>query len=353
MRVLVYPADIAGCGYYRLIFAALHLQSLGHDVIIEWPGEDGGGFEVYFSGNVPVDFRLPHENVDVLVLQRVSHEWHTTVIPLMQSKGVAVVIDMDDDLSMIHRDNTAYWNYHPRNKGTPFSWKNTEIVCKEAAMVTVSTSTLLSKYAGHGRGMIIDNYIPERYLDIMPTQDDEPSFGWAGTIRSHPADLQVCGRAIGTLIDQGHKFKVVGPEEKVQQHLRLNEKPECTGVVSLFNWPAELAKLSVGMAPLEMSPFNTSKSRLKPLEFNSVGVPFVASPRRQYVRYQKESGGGLLAETPKEWIKAISDLMANENMRKELGDQGRAFAETQTIEQNSWRWMEAWTRAYEIQKARK
>lgn len=352
MRVLVYPADLGGCGYYRLLFAAMHLQSLGHDIVIEWPGKETG-FEVYLEDEKPIDFKLPCDNVDVIVMQRISHVWHTSVVPLMQSKGIAVVVDMDDDLSNIHRDNAAYWNYHPRNIKTPFSWKHTEQVCRAAAMVTVSTKSLLKKYAGHGRGAVIDNFIPEHYLDIVPIREHKPVFGWAGTIQSHPADLQVCGPAIRTLVNQGHKFKVIGPGHKVKEYLRLEQEPESTGVVQLANWASALTQLDVGMVPLEPSAFNTSKSRLKGLEYNSLGIPYVASSREEYRKFHRESGGGFLVDTPKTWIKAIGDLMTNETLRKELGERGRAFAETQTIEQNSWRWWEAWTQAHENLKAGK
>lgn len=258
MKVLVYPADTGGCGYYRLLFAATHLKSLGHDIQIEWPGKETG-FEVYLEDEAPIDFKLPYEDVDVIVMQRISHVWHTTVVPLMQSKGIAVVVDMDDDLSNIHRDNAAYWNYHPRNIRTPFSWKYTEQVCRSAAMVTVSTKSLLKKYAGHGRGAVIDNYIPEHYLDIVPVREHEPVFGWAGTVQSHPADLQVCGPAVRTLINQGHRFKIIGPGHKVKEYLRLEQEPEATGVVLLANWASAVAQLDVGMVPLEPSAFNTSK----------------------------------------------------------------------------------------------
>lgn len=352
MRILIYPADIAGCGYYRLIFVALHLKSLGHDIIIEWPNKTNG-FEVSLREDTPIDFKLPYEDVDVIVMQRVSHKWHPEVLDLMRLRGIATVIDMDDDLSSIHRDNAAYWNFHPRNIKTPFSWKQTEQVCRRATYVTVSTKNLMNVYAKHGRGQVLDNYIPERYLDVMSVKDSSPVFGWAGTVQSHPVDLQVCGRAIQELVDNGHRFRVIGPGNKVRTNLKLNSDPESTGVVKLVDWPHEISKLNVGMAPLEMSRFNTSKSRLKPLEFNSVGVPYVASPREEYRRYHRESGGGLLAETPKEWVKCISELMTNETLCKELGEQGRSFATTQTIEQNSWRWLEAWARAYELQRTTK
>jgi hypothetical protein len=76
------------------------------------------------DGDTPVDCKVPN-GADVVVLQRPSHLWHATVISMMRAKGVAVVVDMDDNLTCIHRENLAYLNYHPRSN-TPYSWKPAE-----------------------------------------------------------------------------------------------------------------------------------------------------------------------------------------------------------------------------------
>lgn len=353
MRVAVMPADMAGCGFYRLIAASEYLQMLGHDIRLQYPNQKDIGLKVHFRGdaNDPnaemVDVEIPFD-ADVLVMQRISHNWHTQLVPLLRKKGITIVIDMDDDLSSIHPDNQAFRNYHPRNIRTPFSWKNVERACKDATLVTVSTRQLLNVYAKHGRGVVIDNYVPQRYLQITP-KDRDKVFGWAGTTQSHPNDLQVCAQGVQQLISDGYEFRVVGPKSKVQQALRLKDEPTFTGVVSLFDWPAEVAKLQVSICPLAATQFNQGKSRLKAIEANSTGVPFVASPRAEYRRYVKESGGGLLAETGKEWFANVKRLMDDANLRHDLGEAGRMHMQTQTIEANAWRLWEAWEHAYNIQ----
>lgn len=190
------------------------------------------------------------------MLQRVAHLWHTQVISLLRKKGAAVVIDMDDDLTSIHRQNKAWLNYHPRSN-TPFSWRNAEQACKDATLVTVSTPPLLKIYAKHGRGQVIDNYVPESTLNTAVEQDDV--FGWAGTTMSHPTDLQVCNRAVQQLIDDGYNFRVIGPKSNVKQQLKLTEEPEYSGLVKIEDWIQETARLKVAMAPLEISKFNNAK----------------------------------------------------------------------------------------------
>lgn len=354
------PADTAGCGYYRLIWAAEHLQTLGHDIEIQYPKakeqNDGkeSGLEVHFRGDARdeanaeiTDVKVPND-ADVLVMQRLSHNWHAKVIEILRAKGVAMVIDMDDDLSNIHPDNKAFVNYHPRNYRTPFSWKNVEQACKLATLVTVSTKQLLGVYARHGRGHVIDNYVPERYLQIKVDQDKV--FGWPGTTDSHPNDLQVTGGAVQSLIEDGYDFRIIGPISRAMQALRLKEQPNHTGVVKMDNWAAEIARLQTVLAPLAPTAFNTGKSRLKLIEASSVGVPWVASPRAEYRRFHQESGAGLLVDNRKEWYKGVKQLMDDASMRQELGEKGRQHMQDQTVEKNAWRLWEAWTRALEIQR---
>lgn len=271
----------------------------------------------------------------------------------MRSKGIAIVVDMDDDLSTIHPRNSAFWRYR-ENSQTPFSAKNAEFICREATLVTVSTKNLLARYAKHGRGQVIDNYVPERYLYVMSReQRPEPTFGWAGTLQSHPTDVAVVGRAVRELVDAGHQFRVVGPPDPgLREQFRLAAEPSTTGIVSMFNWPTAIADtLDVGLAPLEPGTFNTSKSRLKLLEYASVGVPYVASPRAEYQRLHRESGGlGFLADTPKQWAQYTKDLLTKDELRQELSEKARAWAATQTIELHAWRWLEAWERAVKIER---
>jgi glycosyltransferase involved in cell wall biosynthesis len=350
MKILAVPADLGGCGYYRMIWAAEHLKSQGHDITIEMPGASESGIDVHWHDNEIVDAVLPGD-YDVLVIQRITHDWHLKVIPILRAKGIAVVIDYDDDLGNIHRLNKSYANFHP-NSNTPFNWKNAITACKQATYVTVSTPTLLKVYAGHGRGAHIDNFIPEKYLKIDPPRDHV--FGWAGTTVSHPVDLLACGTAVRDLVDQGYRFRVVGPGDGVQQQLKLREKPEADGIIPMGNWANRTARLKVALAPLEISQFNHSKSRLKVLEAAAVGTPWVASPRTEYRRFHKESGGaGILADRPKDWVAGVKRIMDDPELHKELAEKGREFCRTQTIEANSWRWLEAWTKAYEIEQGLK
>lgn len=366
MKIVVDPADVTGCGHYRLIWAARQLQQQGHDVTLRVAGNTTG-ILLQFDGpdkmtaNI-TDFRITTNTTedaeeldcDVYVVQRVSHKWHQQLIPLMRKRGISVVIDMDDDLGAVATGNTAHASYSKRSN-TPFTARYAEICCKEASWVTVTTPYLMNVYAKHRRGQVIDNYIPDWLVAGYPPPPtgDKPTFGWPGITWSHPTDLQVLGRSPQQLIDEGYQFKVVGGQSEVKARMRLNAEPQYTGMVPIAEWIPTIGNtLDVVITPLDMSAFNTAKSRLKALEANAAGRAFVASPRTEYRRYFRESGGGLLANTPKEWYLAIKKLMDDDALRQDTAAAGLKFAATQTIREHSWRWLEAWTSAYKVDHPR-
>ena len=351
MKVYVLPADAQGCGHYRLIWPSDVLKNMGHDVVIMPPNRDSGFMANLRDGpdgeHILTGLRVPAD-ADVIVIQRPSHPLQPDMIKMLRANGVAIVIDMDDDMSSIHPDNIAFHLYRP-NSPSMFSWKWSIECCKLATLVTTSTKGLQKVYAKHGRGMVLDNYVPEAYLDF-PVHETG-NVGWAGTTKSHPNDLQVTVPAVQRLIDAGYSFKIVGGQHRVQANLRLKDSPSCTGSIPLIDWVRTIGEeLDVGMIPLAPTSFNTSKSRLKGIEYMAAGVAWVSSPREEYRKLTRESGCGLLADTPKDWYSKLKLLMDDEIMRKEQVEAGREYMREQTYQANAWRWWEAWERALEIER---
>jgi hypothetical protein len=353
VKVYVLPADLHGCGHYRLVWPAEALHQQGIDITILPPSEESGiacktedmpdGTQRVVSIQVPLD-------ADVLVVQRPAHPLQAQMIDILRQNKIAVVIDMDDDMSSIHPNNVAFQLYRHSNKRSPLSWKWAMECCKRATMVTTSTAQLQKVYAKHGRGMVIDNYVPEACLKY-PDTGLADGFGWGGTTISHPGDLQVMGKAAQELVAEGFPFRVVGPVSKAKEALRLQEQPPHTGGVALDDWVRTLGQTyGVAAIPLEATAFNTSKSRLKGIEHMAVGVPWIASPREEYRRLNRESGCGLLAATPKEWYAQLKRLLTDDVLRKEQAEMGRQYMQDQTIQANAWRWHEAWAAALKMER---
>lgn len=341
MKVYVYPADIYGCGYYRLIWPAQVLIEQGHEVEVVLPGDVTGlGLK-----RAPLTGELGEviypQDADVVVFQRPSHPHLIRVLELLLAKGVAVVVDVDDDLNHIHPANPAWAHMHPRSP-TEHSWAEVGRACRKATLVTVSTSRLARVYGTHGRVHVLDNYVPASYLDVPRV--DASWIGWAGSTHSHPTDLTAIGSSISRLIADGIPFRVVGSAVGAGRQLGLIVDPNETGPIPFPEWPEAVASIGIGVAPLDDTVFNASKSWLKPLEYAAMGVPWVGSPRAEYARLHA-LGCGLLAERSREWERLLRGLVNSQGLREELSIKGRAVAATLTIEEHAWRWMEAWERA--------
>lgn len=341
MKVYVYPADTYGCGHYRLKWPSTAVGACYPEFDVKIMDEPDGqmGARLARDGRV-LDVIYP-EDADIVVLQRCTHSYLSQSVPLLRERGVTVVIDMDDDLRTIHPSNPAFMMLHPKN-GSLHTWQNAVYSCKYASLVTVSTEALARRYGAHGRVQVIHNGTPESFLKIE--HHDSDVIGWGGSAHSHPNDPPVVGSSVARLMASGVDFQVVGSGDHVAKLMALDRQPEATGVVPFEDWPTELTRLGVGIAPLADTAFNQAKSWLKPLEYAAVGVPWVASDRVEYRRLHK-LGCGVVVEKPREWERELRRLVESPDLRAEMSGRGRDVAATLTIESRVHEWYDAWVTA--------
>lgn len=320
MRIHVRPSDYGPCGHYRLIWPALALAARGgHEVTIAprgWP-EDG---------------HIPPARV--LVTQRPNNPKIVETLRELRAQGTTVIIDMDDDFSCVPTTfasaDTAK-KYH----------EHALAACSIASLVTVTTPALAARYAPHGRVAVIPNMIPQSYLSV-PHRDNK-DIGWAGSLQTHRGDLEVVGDAVGRLVAGGARFRIAGPPEGVARPLGLEEDPPGSGHVAIEEWPQAVSRIGIGIAPLQPCAFSDAKSRLKPLEYSALGIPWVASPTPDYLGLHG-LGCGAIASTPEEWFAELQRLLVDDRYRWSQADAGRQIAADNTIEANAHLWAEAWTK---------
>jgi hypothetical protein len=249
VKTLVYPSDRHGCGSFRAIWPGEHCAAAGHDV--EVVRQQDRSVRLVMEGGVVKDVLV---EADVVVLQRVTHAYMAQAVAVLRAKGIAVVVDVDDDLSSIHPSNPA-WAVHRPGAG-PHSWHNLALACREATLVTVSTPALLDVYARHGRGHVLPNYLPDQYYGL-PRQDSDV-IGWPGSLHSHPNDPEVVGGAVARLVDEGATFVMRGDSTGAGREFGLATDP-AGGGVPIGEWPMAVAGLGIGIAPLADTRFNAAK----------------------------------------------------------------------------------------------
>jgi hypothetical protein len=327
-----------------MIWPSEVLAAQGHAVHVVLPGERDRMMQGKMRGDKMIDIGIPAD-ADVIVLQRVTHRYLVQAIPLIRRRRVAVVVDVDDDLTCIHPANPAFALLHPNNGDRDHSWQNTLAAAEAATLVTVSTPALVRRYGRRDNAEVLYNMVPARMLDVP--RNDSDVIGWAGSVHSHPTDLQAMGPAPAQLIQVGYRWKIAGPVAGVHAALGVPETTEIesTGTIhDIYHWPLAVASLGIGVAPLADTRFNSAKSWLKMAEYAAAGVPCVASPRAEYVRINK-LGVGWIAKTPNDWKTKLRTLADSADARAELSERGRFVMAEHTIEANAWRWMELWQRA--------
>jgi hypothetical protein len=293
-------------------------------------------------------------DADVVVLQRPCKRELADAVPHLQDRGVAVVVDIDDDLQTIAADNPAFTDFHPRLHPDR-NWTHLARACAAADLVTVSTPALAERYGRHGRVAILPNYVPRAYCEIPRpvAAQASPLCGWTGTPRTHGGDLAQVGTSLGrALTDTGARFLAIGSAETL---LALGIPP---GAGAWVDWrpirdgyPELVASLDVGIAPLAPTRFNQAKSWLKPLELAALGVACVVSPSDEYLRLHVH-GVGEVARKPKDWSRLLRLLLSDRGYREELSGRGRDAARRLTYEIHAIRWWQAWRTALEQRVSR-
>ncbi len=349
MKVAVFPAADDACGRYRMHWPAKALQSQGLDVEIKDPHAKSK----YVMAKSPFGPRVvdlvDEPDYDVAVFQRTTRRTVVEIMEVLQKKGVAVVVEVDDGISWLPLHNPARKSWDPFTSPDE-NWLWVEKACRMADWVTVTTKALADFYAPHGRVSILPNYVPKWYTEVPKTEtSDRPVIGWAGMATTHAGDLRVAGDALmmaAAMVDA--RIRIVGPSEGVSERLPIKEV-EITGFVDHVRYVTEMAKFDIGIAPLQMNRFNKQgKSWLKMLEMSAVGVPAIGSPSEDYLRLYG-LGLGSIAETPSDWTTEITALALSPEWREERGQSARQYVKDNlTIENNAYKWAEAWNNAHSI-----
>ena len=229
--------------------------------------------------------------------------------------NVPVIVDMDD--AFFHRYDT-----HPNR-----------IV---RAVLDKKFESFLSRVAGCTAGNAYLNDYMSRYCDntiILPTVvntdvykpapkpldlSKRPVIGWLGS----PTTWQNVTPIVPTIIRHDADFHVIGAN---------GGATIAPGITSIAWTEAgevdELQKMDIGIMPLIDLPFQRGKCGYKLIQYMACGIPVVASPVGVNSDIVAHGKNGFLASTDAEWDWAINTLLADQTMRKKMGEEGRLKVE--------------------------
>jgi glycosyltransferase involved in cell wall biosynthesis len=302
--VLFVPAGKTASGYYRAMIPA-ELAYEGGKVVSHW------------TASVDLSKVLRYK---VLWIQLITSHILVEIVRQAKSQGVKVVYDIDDRLDSIPEGNQAGAVY-----GTPEKQAEIVAMLKMADLVTASTEPLARHLRECGvenvrvvRNQMTANVAPRRH----PPNRAFTRILWAGS-PTHKHDLAIVAPAIRNILKRhAGKVRFTCMGERLPVALAdCYDYVDLVEPVDFAEYHDKIASIAAdfGIAPLQVNPFNDSKSAIKALEYASAGYPMLLSPVGEYPHIVE---GGFPAElvADDQWEEAIERMIAMPHeAREELG----------------------------------
>ncbi|MBB1077553.1 methyltransferase domain-containing protein [Rhodoferax sp. 4810] len=261
---------------------------------------------------------------DVVIINRVPCE-HVSelqeILSYLHKTDVKLIYDIDDQLLGIS-------DSHPEAR----VYADRQAVVKEllsaADSVWVSTKHLAEAFSPISKKIEIF----ENYLDIkLWKEDKEPrplrsdgrgkfNILYMGSA-THAADLDLVIGALNKLHDDGEDFDLhlIGISTNAPQYswIKVIHPPARAGnnnYPEFMRWLRSMNMFDLGIAPLELNPFNRCKSAIKYWDYSSLGIPTLASNVDAYSNIVIDGENGFLANNnTNDWYKKLKAAMKNTN----------------------------------------
>lgn len=302
---------LGGSGWYRCGLPAKELALHGFETVVtdQVCPSDRGLILMDQDGVV-------HDDVDVIVMQRLMHESAYNLVRVAQDGGQLVVNDVDDWYWGLHPSNAAYSQSDPA-ENPEVNREHYKAAVMASDLVTTSTPFLAERIADWGCNVrVVRNCIDlERWKPHSQRRD--PIVGWVGSVSHRSDDLETVADAVGPFVNENnlgwhhsgyfetanntwtHPYKILGIDP-----IRSTTSPLC----SIRRYPLQFGPIDIGIVPLNKIDFNEAKSFIKGLEYAASGIPFVAQDTGEY-RLLEEKGVGVTATDAADWRRKLEALL--------------------------------------------
>ena len=340
MKILALHDGGSGCCWYRMKMPLDQLAAHGHDV-------------TYLSVNDDDRATITARDLvgyDVIVGQRLNV--HKGMEAWRRARGPfsRLVYDTDDDVFTVNPENWAAYHLY----GQPEIQDAVTHMAQVSDLVTVTTEHLagvMRDRTGADNTTVLPNCIPAFILDLPRPDKPRPAVGYQGGA-SHGADVGLVAgpvrrflkrfpgwdlRLCGT--DYRPTFKAEGDRVKFSHWIPVYDDP-----------PSYYASIDfdIGLAPLAGKTFDYSKSNIKVLEYAARGIPSIASDCPVYSSFIRHGENGFLVKEEHEWLKYLSLLASDDDLRQRMGEAARADARNWTVEEHWTRWDKAYTSLFRV-----
>lgn len=320
-----------GSRFYRIIPQMRFMQLQGHQVQLQ-------------RHDVPQLEQLI-EWADVVILQMV---FSRDLVLQIKAAGKKVIFECDDLIHRTHEKHYAYGETNTRRKRLKMLW-NIYRVLSICDGFIVSSPELKKVYGWMAKKtFVFPNYMElEHWLKENPKNNsNRVRILWSGST-SHTGDLHWVKPIMAAILEKYPmvQFIYIGhggvPTEDLYAKFIYGddifeglpiEQRESILPAPPNVYPYIVASLmaDIAIAPLEKNYFNKFKTQCKYLEYGINGIPGVYS--KWFYTDVKDTSDremidatapGFLADTPEEWIEALSALIEDATLRRQIGENAR------------------------------
>ena len=274
------------------------------------------------------------KDIDIVYMNYTLNDLMFASMGMMaEMNNVKVVVDLDDGLWQINKDNTVYETYKKGSLGiatvTDILNYVDRVTCTNNYLknvITTNTKKTPDQVA------VFPNTVDFKLYDKVPEFKDTPGINIVhyGS-SSHYTDLSepVFIEGIDRIMKDYPQvqFLTVGSffgEFKMKWGRRYNEE---FGALNFLEWakkrfPEVMAKTDIFVAPLSENVYNSCKSDIKRSEVATAKKPFVGQDIRQYREVIEDGKDGFLCKTADDWYNAIKRLIDSKKLRKFVGENG-------------------------------
>lgn len=305
--------EYGGIGWYRIINALSKIDN------VKVVGEFGIG------GKDRAEIAKEMGEYKVMYMKYIdSMEPILHTLSIRDTMDMKLIVDIDDNVFEVHPHNYAYKDVSPDSE----SAKAFRYLFKEADALVCSTQPLADYMKQYNPNVFV---IPNATdvdiwnVPIKKNQGKKVKIGWVNG-PTHEQDAPVLLPVLKELFKKydNIEFHHIGWQSPTFDNLKGKQKM-VFGTSGFKDYPAFLASLGIDIlvAPLINDEFNKSKSNIKWMEGAMLEIPMVCSDVHPYSVSINHGKDGFLAKTTSDWIKYLSLLIEDKELRQKVGQEAK------------------------------
>ena len=330
--VASYPVE-AAASRYRIVQHLPRLKKQGIDVQFS-PFVDSATFRGLYdrrrllrttAGLVASSFKRLREvamfkKCDVIFVQREAMLFGPPWFERLAASRLPLVLDLDDPTYL----GTVASVYGGVVAKVRWQHKGDQLI-RLASIVLCGNPTI----AAHVEELGVEARVVPTVVDLTQFRPAEgqrrsvPVLGWIGTHATYPY-LETLFPVLQRLRETyPFTLKIVGSGRPAPALGALQVEH---AVWQLDREVDDFRSIDIGLYPLLDEPYSQGKSGFKAIQYMAVGIPFVTSPVGVCATIGEPGRTHLVASTASEWSVALEKLLADPELRAEIGARGRQHA---------------------------